>query len=258
MLLKELETDSIPIDELEEVGMNWLTANRNILAPKTTNRRLTSLKQLAKFIGRPDMFSEYAAPHALRGTPHPLPEGIDGVKRMVRVCHSEKHKALVALCGFCGLRVAEALEVKPSDFDLTNMLLKVRGKGGRYRIVPVSSLAWDALQYPVTRAFIEGDREVVGLKDRFARQLITTLAARAGLSRSVASHDLRATFATEVYNKTLNVSFKNCLVTQAAPLPRFTLSATLTNSAMELSCNPDPTKSGKRKWITPRCLLLRR
>ena len=38
--------------------------------------------------------------------------------------------------------------------------------------------------------------------DRSARALITRLGERAGLRRAIASHDLRATFATEVYNRT--------------------------------------------------------
>jgi site-specific recombinase XerD len=202
VLLKEIDVESIEAEEFEEVGMNWLTANRNRVAAKTTGRRLTSMRQFAKWAGWGDMFSDYSAPTPLKGQPHPLPEGVDGVKRMILHSHNERHAALVALCGLCGLRIAEALAVRPSDFDLHEMTLVVRGKGDKQRIVPVSSYAWSVLQLPVTRAFCNGDVEVVGLKDRFARALITRLAIRAGLKRHVASHDLRATFATAVYDRT--------------------------------------------------------
>lgn len=194
----------IPAEEFEEVGMNWLTANRRIVAAKTTSRRLTSLRQFAKWAGWGTLFEEYVAPVPLKGQPHPLPEGIAGVKRMIEVARDDRHAALIALCGLCGLRVGEALAVKPSDFDLEEMTLAVNGKGEKMRRVPVSSFAWDVLQRPVVRAFCAGDVPVVGLKDRFARALITNLAIRARLRRHVASHDLRATFATEVYNKTLD------------------------------------------------------
>lgn len=185
--------------------MNWLTANRNKVAPKTTGRRLTSLRQFAKWAGWDATFDDYKPPVPLRGQPHPLPEGIEGVKRMIAYTHSERHAALVALCGLCGLRVAEALAVKPSDFNLNEMMLTVRGKGDKSRRVPVSEAAWEVLQFPVIRAFTSGgDKTIVGLRDRYARAVITRIATEAGLMRRVSSHDLRATFATAVYNKTLD------------------------------------------------------
>lgn len=152
------------------------------------------------------MFSEYSAPTPAKGQPHPLPEGISGVRRLIAVTNNEKQKALVALCGLCGLRVAEALAVEPENFDLQFMRLLVRGKGDKMRVVPISPEAWEILSRPVTRAFVAGSRApVVGLKDRFARRVITELGTRAGLQRHISSHDLRATFATEVYNNTLDI-----------------------------------------------------
>lgn len=204
VLLKELEVTEISAQEFEEVGMNWLTANRKIVAAKTTGRRLTSLKQFARWAGWPITFEEYSAPTPLKGQPHPLPEGIAGVKKMIACANNERHAALVALCGLCGLRIAEALAVKPADFDLHTMMLTVYGKGEKARLVPVSNIAWEILQIPVTRAYVNGGGQVVDLKDRFARALITRLGERAGLRRHVASHDLRATFATEVYDRTLD------------------------------------------------------
>jgi site-specific recombinase XerD len=204
MFLMDLEMSEVHQDDYEEFGQNWLTANRSRLAPKTTGRRLTALRQFAQWAGWGVMFDDYSPPTPLPGQPHPLPEGIEGVRRMVAVCNDDRHAALVVLCGMCGLRVAEALAVRPSDFDLHQMMLTVNGKGSKWRQVPVSTEAWEVLAKPVTRAFCEGNAPVVGIRDRFARSLITRLGVRAGLRRKVASHDLRATFATEVYNKTLD------------------------------------------------------
>jgi site-specific recombinase XerD len=218
MFLLEMETDSITADEFEECGMNWLTANRNKIQPKTTNRRLTSLRQFGKWAGWGYLFEDYSAPTPLAGQPHPLPEGIEGVKRMIEVCKDERHAALVALCGLCGLRIAEALAVKATDFDFHEMTLTIRGKGDKTRMVPVSSYAWSILQRPVARAYCVSDdaAPVVGLQDRFARALVTRLAERARLKRHVSSHDLRATFATEVYNKTLDQRLVQMLLGHAS------------------------------------------
>lgn len=205
VMLQELEESEIPPDEFVPTAERWLTANRKRVAAKTTGRRLTSLRAFGRWAGYGEILKDYSAPTPLRGTPHPLPEGIDGVKRLIAEARNEKQQALVALCGFCGLRVSEALKVKPSHFDLHEMTLRVFGKGDKERMVPVPDVAWEVLATPVTRAFVDGDRLVVGLQDRFARRVITELGVRAGLRRPISSHDLRATFATELHNRGANL-----------------------------------------------------
>jgi site-specific recombinase XerD len=193
------------MEEYEESGMNWLQANRTRVAPKTSARRLTSLKQFARWAGWGDMFKDYTPPEVPKSQPHPLPEGIEGVFRLIGAASNEKQRSLIALCGLCGCRVAEALTVRPSHFNLHEMTLTIRGKGDKTRVVPVSARAWEIMQVSVTKAFIAGDTSVVGLKDRFARRVITNLGVRAGLARHISSHDLRATFATAIYDKTLDL-----------------------------------------------------
>lgn len=200
MMLRDLSMTEVPMEEFEETAMNWLQGTRRQMAPKTTGRRLTSLRAFGKWAGWGTLLTEYSAPVPAKGQPHPLPEGIDGVRRLIAAATHEKHRTLIALCGFCGLRVAEALAVEPGDFNLTEMTLTVRGKGDVTRIVPVSTVAWEFLCLPVTRAWVGGGGPIVGLKDRFARRVITDLGVRAGLKRSISSHDLRATFATAVYD----------------------------------------------------------
>jgi site-specific recombinase XerD len=200
--LKEIDQGEISMEEFEMTAQNWLTANRRIIAPKTTSRRLTSLRVFAKWAGHSDVLSDYSTPTVARGQSHPLPEGMDGVRRLIEVARNEKQKALIALCGLCGLRVAEALAIKPEHFKLEQMMLIVRGKGDKTRVVPVSPEAWGVLAMSVTAAMCDGGREVVDIKDRFARRVITDLGVKAGLRRHISSHDLRATFATAVYDKT--------------------------------------------------------
>ena len=205
MFLQGVNATQIPLDLFEKAAMSWLQETRETVSAKTTSRRLTSLRSFAKWAGWGNVLGEYTPPVPAKGVAHPLPEGIEGVKRLLEVTTHEKQRALLALCGYCGLRVAEALSVRPSDFDLTEMTLKVRGKGSKERIVPVSSLAWDVLCVPVNRAFVEGNRPVVQLKDRFARRVITDLGVKAGLQRHISSHDLRSTFGTAVYHKTKDI-----------------------------------------------------
>lgn len=204
VLLSEVNLSEIHQEEFEEIGQNWLTANRRRVAAKTTQRRLTSLRAWARWAGWGSLFEDYSTPTPPQAIPHPLPEGIEGVERLISFSSKPEYSALIALCGMCGLRIQEALYVRPSHINIKAMTLTVYGKGDKQRIVPISEKAWAAMANAVTSAFIAGDQPVVNLKDRFARRVITNLGRKAGLRRPISSHDLRATFATEVFNRTLD------------------------------------------------------
>lgn len=201
MFLAATGTATVLPDEFEDLGAAWLTRDRRKVAQKTTSRRLTSLRAFARWAGWGDVLGDYDAPVAARAVPHPLPEGVDGVRRLVAATDVQQRKCLIALCGLVGCRVGEALSIVPTSFETSTMTLVIRGKGDKERRVPVSTEAWEILEKSVIRAFVAGTT-VVNMQDRNARKVITTLGLRAGLRRHISSHDLRATFGTEVYNKT--------------------------------------------------------
>lgn len=184
----------------------WLNNHRKTWAPKTVERRLTALRAFARWakMDCPDL-DEYKPPSAGRPVPHPLPEGMDGVRRMVRACRDERQRALIGLCGMVGLRCSEALSVTPSGIDAAAMTVTVLGKGDKQRTVPLSEEAWATIAPAVATAVVTSRAYVVGYKDRFARQAITNAGVRAGLSRPVKSHDLRATLATAMYDHSLDL-----------------------------------------------------
>lgn len=184
----------------------WLNEFRKMAAPKTTARRLTSLRAWAKWAKwTAEELDEYKAPVPGKPIAHPIPEGIAAVLAMAEAARNNRQRALVALCGLCGLRVAEALSVTPSCFNTGEMKLTVRGKGDKERTVPVSSKAWELISPAILDAILDHADTVVGYHDRFARTVLTNLGRKAGVSRRVASHDLRATFGTAVYDGTLDL-----------------------------------------------------
>lgn len=204
-MLRDTETESVSMAEFESKAKAWLRKYRPIVAPKTTTRRLTSLKTFATWAGWGNPFEEYRAPKPEPSIPHPLPEGMPGVRSMIEVAAKDTHRALVAMCGLAGLRISEALISKPSDWELHQMQLKVHGKGGKIRYVPIQDELWSCCSMAVTQAFIDGDRVIVNLHDRAARKVITRLAVKAQLKRHVKSHDLRATYATGLLDAGVNI-----------------------------------------------------
>jgi site-specific recombinase XerD len=188
----------------------WLNSNRVSVSPKSIQRRLSTWRSFARFMGEPILVN-YVGPRVPEPTPHPIPEGIDGVLRMIKSTRNPKHRALCALTGLLGLRVNEAINVRPEDFrqevvtidgvaTTVRILRVVYGKGDRQRDVPVSESAWTHIARQADRT--PPGVPLVEMTNRGARAAISRHARNAGLSRHVSSHDMRATLATAAYDKT--------------------------------------------------------
>lgn len=175
------------------------------MSPKTTGRRLTSLRVFGKWAGLVNPLTDYIAPTPGRSIPHPIPEGVEGLNRMIASAKNIEQAAIIGLCGFAGLRIGEALTVSTDSIDLPYMTLTVRGKGDKTRTVPLSHHAWSTISSAYVMAAVKPDKKLVSYQDRFARRIVTQLGKRASLARPVSSHDLRATFATAVYDQTPNL-----------------------------------------------------
>jgi integrase/recombinase XerC len=112
--------------------------------------------------------------------------------------------ALVVLLFCCGLRISEALGLKNKDIANRPDILRIVGKGGKERIVPVIPAAYKALEsYVNLRPFGHSPddsifRSVKGLpmSPRMAEKVIESLRHALQLPEYVTPHALRHSFAT--------------------------------------------------------------
>ena len=110
----------------------------------------------------------------------------------------------------CGLRVSELCSLRLSDLFLDEGFLRVLGKGGKQRLVPVSPRALDEIRgWMDERSGIDirpGEEDILFLSHRRGRRLsritvfhnLQAIAARAGLQKHISPHTLRHTFATHL------------------------------------------------------------
>lgn len=120
--------------------------------------------------------------------------------------YSTRDRALLELMYSSGLRVSELVGIDLNDIDLKNLTVKVLGKGGKERIVPVGSKAAEALdKYLHERLDMnpEGDHLFVNarggrLNVRSVDRVIRKYATLAGIPKNVSPHVLRHTFATHL------------------------------------------------------------
>jgi integrase/recombinase XerD len=121
------------------------------------------------------------------------------------VGHDLKHKALLMTLYAAGLRVSEALSLKPADIDSPRMLIHVRcGKGNKDRMVKLSPqlLAvlrdyWKARR-PKVWLFPQHHDPDRPMDSGTAQRIVQRAARRAGITRRVSPHTLRHSYATHL------------------------------------------------------------
>lgn len=133
-----------------------------------------------------------------------LPEYLDApeIEAIIRVAglHPSKQmsRLLFLLQWRAGLRVSEALALRPVDVDFTNRQLVVRnGKGGKDRTVPLHRELAEALTGAIGYTKIPQDRAIIGVTRQAAWQWLKATVAQCveqgtiAPGRKIGTHTLR-------------------------------------------------------------------
>lgn len=136
----------------------------------------------------------------------------DEIQRMENAAPTERDKLILRLLADCGLRLGELLSLRGDDIwepKRGQFALKVRGKGSRDRLVPLSPALYRRLRrYLAGRRADHHDRVFVSLRkgadgrgapltESGVGQVIRILGREAGLDKRTHPHLLRHSFATE-------------------------------------------------------------
>lgn len=201
-----------------ELMIHWLNELRaDGASPAQLKAKRYALKAYCEWAGWDMKFiNSYRLPPATPQIPHPIPEGMTAIRRMLdtAVDCSVNSTFLVALQGLAGLRVTEARLLRREDIDAVRNEIVVKGKGEKTRRIPISKELGAYID-----AMPDAGR-LVNLSDAGARAAITRIAKMANVDSSdgspVTSHDLRATFATAVYEKTKDILLVSRLLGHAS------------------------------------------
>jgi integrase/recombinase XerC len=120
--------------------------------------------------------------------------------------HAARDRAMFELFYSSGLRLSELTGVRMQDLDLGEETVRVLGKGGKTRVVPVGRMALDALRaWLAVRppALLHGDllfpnRQGRPLNPRTVQRRLQARALAQGISQPVHPHMLRHSFASHV------------------------------------------------------------
>jgi len=133
------------------------------------------------------------------------------VSRLLSATANIKHRALMMVIYSGGLRVSEAVGLRPSDIDSDRMRIRVCGKGKKEGDTLLSLTALKILRVyfqryrPLTWLF-EGQRRGEPLHTRTVQKVIRRAAAKAGINKTATAHTLRHSFATHLLESEVDLS----------------------------------------------------
>lgn len=187
--------------------------------PATLARKLAGIRCFFRFLVRQgvcalDPTAGIPAPRAPRRLPTPL--SVDDCRTLIeappaRGAAEVRDRALVELLYGAGLRVAELCSLDVRDLDLRRGELRVLGKGGVERVVPLPAAARAALEAylaPRRGAGVLGEPLFTTLRSRSGarrrldprdlRRILKRRGRRAGIADRVHPHRLRHSYATHL------------------------------------------------------------
>ena len=205
--------DGVPPAALDSAALRAFIASehRRGLSPKSLQRRLSACRSFYRWLHVHGAIPANPA-NGLRApkAPRKLPEVLD-VDEAVRLVDIDtgaplglRDRALLELLYSSGLRVSELCNLRWSALDLADGSVRVLGKGGKERIVPVGSHACAALAEWHRQSAAAADAPVFpgrggrGLSPRAVQLRLRQLAVRQGVGKRVHPHLLRHSFASHV------------------------------------------------------------
>lgn len=138
-------------------------------------------------------------------------EEIDRLEAAIDLSSPEGHRnrAIIEMLYGSGLRVSELVNLKLSNMYRAESYMLIEGKGSKQRLVPISDEAEKWFQFWMedrSHLKIEAGQEDYAFLNRRGHQLtrvmiftiLKTLAAKAGIEKTLSPHTLRHSFATHL------------------------------------------------------------
>jgi integrase/recombinase XerD len=187
--------------------------------PRSTARQLSSFRRfyrhlLREAVLREDPTAQIAMPKIGRSLPRSLTEEEVEALLDAPVIHDplgHRDRTMLEVLYATGLRVSELVNLKATQVNLNQGVLRIIGKGDRERLIPLGDEAvrWVTQFVRGARSEILLDRQTEYLfptrrGDRMTRQafwhIIKRYARKAGVQKELSPHTLRHAFATHLLN----------------------------------------------------------
>jgi len=232
-LLHFLEGENIEIPDVTPDDLQRFAAGLHDIGihPRSQARILSGIKSFFHFLVIADY--QEADPSELQEGPKigfKLPEvlTVEEIDRIISTVDMEKkegqrNRAILETLYSCGLRVSELCNLKISDLYFEEGFIKVEGKGGKQRLVPISPRAIKEIKYWFADRNLgkikKGYEDYVFLArwgNNISRimvfHMIKELAEKAGITKNISPHTFRHSFATHLLEGGANLRAIQCML----------------------------------------------
>ena len=202
-----------------QLKQHIIAMRRSGAKPRTIALKVAALRSFYRYLQAQGQRSDNPAlylsvPKAARSLPKNL--DVDQLNHLLSFDSQDdilacRDKAMLELFYSSGLRLEELVNANISDIDWSQQLLRVTGKGSKQRIVPVGSVALNALrdwlaQRPAFSAKLaEEDTDALfiskqhkRISSRHVRERVQLWAKQQGLNQKLHPHMLRHSFASHM------------------------------------------------------------
>ena len=209
------------VSQLESIDRDsmrsWMAKNRKLgKSSRSIARQLSSVKSFYKWFAKkrgidPTMVLITKAPKFQKKIPRALSqENAQEISSSVDLTDNKpwiiaRDTAVILLLYGCGLRISEALSLKYREMPLTDTL-KIKGKGEKFRVIPVLQIASDAVEnYLNLLPFTLNSNDNIfrgvrggSLNPRSIQLVMKLIRERLGIAANATPHSLRHSFATHL------------------------------------------------------------
>lgn len=218
---EQLDIQTLTLDHLEQFVAQLYDLGINA---RSVARIISGVKSFFGFM----LLDGYIAkdPSELLETPKigfklPVVLSLEEIDRIISIIdlsckEGERNKAILEILYGCGLRISELTNLKFSDLYLEEGFIKVEGKGGKQRLVPISHTAVKALNNYITERkqsdAKQGHEDIVFLSKRgtaisriMVFHFVKQYAEAAGVKKNISPHTFRHSFATHLLEGGANI-----------------------------------------------------
>lgn len=218
---EQLDIQTLTLDHLEQFVAQLYDLGINA---RSVARIISGVKSFFGFMLLDGYISK--DPSELLETPKigfklPVVLSLEEIDRIISVIdlsckEGERNKAILEILYGCGLRISELTNLKFSDLYLEEGFIKVEGKGGKQRLVPISHTAVKALNNYITERkqsdAKKGHEDIVFLSKRgtaisriMVFHFVKQYAEAARVKKNISPHTFRHSFATHLLEGGANI-----------------------------------------------------
>jgi integrase/recombinase XerC len=219
-LSEEFEIESDVSEVSFQIVRSWIASLlEKGVSPRSVNRKISTLKTYFKFLIREGVILEspmlkVVAPKSKKRLPLFIEE--DQIESLLNKVEfddgfiGERDKLIIELFYVTGIRLSELINIKISDINFNNSLIKVLGKRNKERLIPLAPYVMNELESYIKRhkldIYLFTNLNGTKLYTKLVYRVVNKYIGKISSINKKSPHILRHTFATHMLNNGADIN----------------------------------------------------